>query len=79
MKCLGMWRITEDKGYKKGSEREAMGYLRGKDTAQGFKAVNPLSSCFFPLFSFILGLTHKDTSSPNTPAAKHYSIKLHME
>lgn len=33
------------KGYKNGSERQEgeveMGYLRGKDTAKGFKAVNP--------------------------------------
>lgn len=33
------------KGYKNGSEREEgegeMGYLRGRDIAKGFKAVNP--------------------------------------
>ena len=30
------------KGYKNGSEGEGeMRYLRGKDTAKGFKAVNP--------------------------------------
>lgn len=49
------------KGYKTGSEREEgegeMGYLRGKDTAKGFKAVNPpfLKRCgFCPSFSLLL-------------------------
>lgn len=43
-----VWECGELQGmkrYKNGSKREEgeveMGYLRGKDTAKGFKAVNP--------------------------------------
>ena len=43
------------KGYKNGSGGEGeMGYLRGKDIAKGFKAVNP---AFFKKCGFFLPLT----------------------
>ena len=61
------------KEYENGSEREEgeeeMGYLRGKDTAKGFKAVNPpfLKRCGF----FSLLLSSITTSSPSPLDHKH--------
>lgn len=66
-KCAELRRM---KGYKNGGEGEGeMRYLRGKDTAEGFKAVNPpfLKGFFLPRLPL-------DNAKAQTHSKRHPAI-----